>query len=161
MWRTRATCVPPVLACWLQIPQEYKLWRHSMTTDSRGPGPNLMVCLVCIIDSRDAKTWRALQPFQPSNFSHVYVVSFVRVLLHLASSRKCILLLDRLDTLPSAAQPLLPQADPIVASADREHVTAQTPAHAPGHGIDVEHGGFPVICDMLALDLHLLHFQHT
>lgn len=48
------------------------------------------------------------------------------------------LLLNRLDTFPSAAQPLLPQANTVVAGADGQHVTAQTPAYAPGDSIDVE-----------------------
>jgi len=55
-----------------------------------------------------------------------------------ASCSMCRLLLNRLDTFPSAAQPLLPQADTVVASADGQYVTAQTPAHAPGDSIDVE-----------------------
>jgi hypothetical protein len=67
-----------------------------------------------------------------------------------------VLLFDCLDTLPSTAQPLLPQADPVVSSADSEHVTTQTPAHAPGDGIDIEDGGFPVIYNMSAVDPHKL-----
>jgi hypothetical protein len=70
---------------------------------------------------------------------------------------KLILLFDCLDTLPSTAQPLLPQADPVVSSADSEHVAAQAPAHAPGDGIDVEDGGFPVIYAMSAVDLPIRH----
>jgi hypothetical protein len=47
------------------------------------------------------------------------------------------LLLNRLDTLPSAAQPLLPQAHPVVAGADGQGVAAQAPAHAPCDGVDL------------------------
>lgn len=59
----------------------------------------------------------------------------------LAASTKVMgLLLDRLDALPSAAQTLLPQANTVVTSADGEDVTAKTPAHTPGNGVDVENG---------------------
>lgn len=50
------------------------------------------------------------------------------------------LLLQCLDTLPSAAQPLFPQADPVVASADCQHIPTQTPTHAPRDRIDIECG---------------------
>lgn len=53
-------------------------------------------------------------------------------------------LLNCLDTFPSTAQPLLPQADSVVASADGQHVTAETPAYTPCGGVDVEDSGFPV-----------------
>lgn len=55
-----------------------------------------------------------------------------------------VLLLNRLDAFPSAAQSLLPQADPVVASADCEGIAAQTPAHAPCGGVDVNLGAFPL-----------------
>jgi hypothetical protein len=61
-----------------------------------------------------------------------------------------VLLLDCLHTLPSTAQPLFPQADAVVAGADSQYVAAQAPAHAPGDGIDVENGGLPVTCNLLA-----------
>lgn len=53
-------------------------------------------------------------------------------------------LLNRLHTLPSTAQSLLPQADPVVACADSEHVSAQTPRNAPGGCFDVEYRRLPV-----------------
>jgi hypothetical protein len=55
------------------------------------------------------------------------------------------LFLNRLDTIPSAAQPLLPQADPVVAGADSQNVAAQAPADTPCGGIDVEYGRLPVV----------------
>jgi hypothetical protein len=54
-------------------------------------------------------------------------------------------LFQRLHALPATRQPLFPQADTVVASADSQHVTAQTPAHAPSNGIDVENGGLPFV----------------
>lgn len=60
------------------------------------------------------------------------------------------LILDRLDALPAAAQPLLPQTDPIVACADGQDIAAQTPAHTPGDGINVQGGRLPFTCFLLA-----------
>jgi hypothetical protein len=55
------------------------------------------------------------------------------------------LFLNRLDTIPSTTQPLLPQADPVVTSADSQDVAAQAPAYTPSGGIDVENRGLPVV----------------
>jgi hypothetical protein len=55
------------------------------------------------------------------------------------------LLLNRLDTVPPAAQPLLPQTNSVVASADREHIAAEAPAYTPCGGVDVEDCRFPVV----------------
>jgi hypothetical protein len=57
----------------------------------------------------------------------------------------CFLFLDCLHAIPSTAQPLLPQADSVVAGADSEHIAAETPAYAPCSSVDVKHGRFPVI----------------
>jgi hypothetical protein len=59
------------------------------------------------------------------------------------------LLFDRLDTLPATAQPLFPQADAVVASADSQYVAAQAPADAPGDRIDIENSGLPLACYQL------------
>ena len=64
------------------------------------------------------------------------------------------LLLNCLYAIPSTAQPLLPQADSVVAGADSEHITAETPAHAPCSSIDVKYGRFPVIWIELAWNLY-------
>ena len=55
-----------------------------------------------------------------------------------------VLLLDRLDAFPSAAEPLLPQTDPVVAGADCERIAAQTPAYAPCGSVDVKLGALPL-----------------
>lgn len=61
------------------------------------------------------------------------------------------LLLNRLDAFPSAAQPLLPQADPVVTGADGQHVAAQAPADAPGDGIKGKGRGLPFACTVSAM----------
>ena len=53
------------------------------------------------------------------------------------------LLLDPLDAVPLPSQVLFPQADLVVATADGQDVTAETPAHAPEHGVEVQDGAFP------------------
>lgn len=58
-------------------------------------------------------------------------------------------LLNRLDTLPAAAQPLLPKADSVVTRANSQNIATQTPADAPGDGFDIKDSGFPVICPVL------------
>ena len=57
-----------------------------------------------------------------------------------------ILLFNRLDALPSAAQLLLPQTNPVVPGAHSKNVAAQTPAHAPCNRLDVEDCGLPFTC---------------
>lgn len=55
------------------------------------------------------------------------------------------LFLDGLNTVPPAAQPLLPQANSVVASAHCEHIAAEAPAYAPCGGINVKDSRFPVV----------------
>lgn len=52
-------------------------------------------------------------------------------------------ILECLHALPAAAQPLLPQTDPVIAAADCEHVATEAPAYAPGGGVDVQDSGLP------------------
>jgi hypothetical protein len=66
----------------------------------------------------------------------------------------CSLFLDCLHAIPSTAQPLLPQADSVVAGADGEYITAETPAHTPCSSVDVKYGGFPVIWVELVWNLY-------
>ena len=70
--------------------------------------------------------------------------------LFITYCRSSRLFLNRLDTVPSTTQSLLPQADPVVTGADSQNVAAQAPANTPSSGIDVEHSRFPVIYIQLA-----------
>ena len=46
------------------------------------------------------------------------------------------LFLNRLDILPATAQPFLPQADLVVARADRKDIAAQGPADPPCYSVE-------------------------
>ena len=61
-----------------------------------------------------------------SFFAAIHAATTIRTTLGLHS-----LLLYRLDAMPFPLQVLLPQGDLVVASADGQHVPAQTPAHPP------------------------------
>ena len=47
--------------------------------------------------------------------------------------------------MPFPLQVLLPQGDLVVASTDSQHVPAQTPAHPPQHGVELQDGRFPLV----------------
>jgi hypothetical protein len=49
-----------------------------------------------------------------------------------------LLLVDCLHAFPAPTQPLLPQANAVVARAHGKHIAAQTPTHAPGDRLDVQ-----------------------
>lgn len=55
-----------------------------------------------------------------------------------------VLLFNRLDALPLAAQILLPQRDLVVCAADGQNVAAQRPADAPNRSLKVEHLAGPL-----------------
>jgi len=80
------------------------------------------------------------QSYQARHFS---VLALLVQMQHLRLDY--VLLFNRLDTVPSTTQSLLPQADAVIASADSEHVAAQAPAYAPRGGVNVEDGRFPFV----------------
>jgi hypothetical protein len=84
--------------------------------------------------------WPALGPeFETKTYGKLQEAPRVHRVLY-----RDVLLLNRLDAFPSAAQSLLPQADPVVSGADCEGIAAQAPAHAPRGGIDIKLGALPL-----------------
>jgi hypothetical protein len=60
----------------------------------------------------------------------------VREILTVGNCQSIRLILNRLDVLPSATQPLLPQRDAVVARADGQNVAAQAPTSPPGDVVE-------------------------
>lgn len=73
----------------------------------------------------------------------------------------CLSFLDCLDALPSTAQSLFPQADPVITSTDCQHIATEAPAYTPRGSVDVQDGRFPVACQQLVQGLNVTVPVHT
>ena len=70
----------------------------------------------------------------------LHIHSFFKFLENRDFAPNVRLLFNSLNAMPPSAQPLLPQADAVVTTADGKDISAEAPAHAPGDCLDIQDG---------------------